>query len=143
MMASRGEVAGAAPVSEPANPFASSPGGVPAIANPFAASAIANPFAAPAAPTPAPSHSHGGGGHGHDDDEDPDQFRYGIAASGPPVNPVDVESGVSAVEVTLMWGDMSVLHVAHLSPHISVTSTADTPDSTSTGFTGGPLAAMP
>jgi TonB family protein len=91
------------------------------IANPFAAAAapgaLPNPFAAPPRP---PASAHGGGhghGHGHgDEDEDPDKVRYGIVASGPPVNPAEVESAASAVEVVVMWGDMSILHVEHLSP---------------------------
>ncbi|MCA9605842.1 MAG: TonB family protein [Myxococcales bacterium] len=82
-------------------------------ANPFSApaapaAALPNPFAAPAAPA-APAGGHGGG-HGGGD------VRYGIAASGPPVNPAEVESHTSAAEVVVMWGDMSVLHVEHLSP---------------------------
>ncbi|MBN8614177.1 MAG: AgmX/PglI C-terminal domain-containing protein, partial [Deltaproteobacteria bacterium] len=86
--------------------------------NPFAAGGLPNPFAAPAAPMAAPAASHGGGGgHGHgDEEEDSENIRYGIAASGPPVSPSDVETGNSAVEVVIMWGDLSVLHVAHLSP---------------------------
>ncbi len=105
-------------------PLAAAPAPV-AVANPFSAGGnpfggVANPFAAPAAPiaaVPSSAVSHGhGGGHGHEEDEDPSQFRYGIAASGPPVNPADVESGNAAVELVIMWGDLSVLHVAHLSP---------------------------
>ncbi len=137
MMASRGEVAAAAtsaapePVAPPVpSPFAAAP-----VANPFAAGgALPNPFAAPASvasATPAPHGGHGGG-HGHGDDEDPDAFRYGIAASGPPVNPADVESAATAVEVTLMWGDLSILHVAHLSPprsfYIGERSATSSPD---------------
>lgn len=41
--------------------------------------------------------------------------RWGIAASAPPVNPAEVESAESAIEVVVMWGD-NVLHVEHLSP---------------------------
>jgi len=112
------------PVAKPAPPPApgvAAPAAVAApapIANPFAAGGLPNPFAAPAAPMAAPvAHaSHGGGGHGHGAEEDSENIRYGIAASGAPVNPADVETGNSAVEVVIMWGDMSVLHVAHLSP---------------------------
>jgi TonB family protein len=100
-----------APAAAVANPFAANP----FVGSPSAGGALPNPFAAPAAPvaaaTAAPSH-----GHGHGGDEDSENIRYGIAASGPPVNPSDVETGNSAVEVVIMWGDMSVLHVAHLSP---------------------------
>ncbi len=76
-------------------------------ANPFAAAAPAalpNPFAAarPAAAAAAPA--------------GPGETRWGIAASGPPINPAEVESGESAAEVVVMWGDMTVLHVEHLSP---------------------------
>lgn len=118
----------AAPADVP-NPFAAP------VANPFAAP-VANPFAAPAAAAPAAaSHGHGGGGHGghgHDDEEDSENIRYGIAASGPPVNPGDVETGNAAVEVMIMWGDLSVLHVAHLSPprafYIGEADGSTTPD---------------
>ncbi|MCB9591317.1 MAG: AgmX/PglI C-terminal domain-containing protein [Sandaracinaceae bacterium] len=80
-------------------------------ANPFAAAAapaaaLPNPFAAPAAPARPAAASGGAGG----------DVRYGIAASGPPVNPAEVESATQAAEVVVMWGDMSVLHVEHLSP---------------------------
>lgn len=77
----------------------------PAVPNPFAAgAALPNPFAAPAAPA-APAGP-----------EDPDQVQYGIVASGPPVSPEEVETTDQAVEVTVMWGDKSVLNVDHLSP---------------------------
>lgn len=81
-----------APPAKKANPFAAAaPAALP---NPFAA---ARP-AAPAAPT------------------GPGETRWGIAASGPPINPAEVESAGSAAEVVVMWGDMTVLHVEHLSP---------------------------
>jgi TonB family protein len=104
----------AAPPAPPAAPAAvAAP-----LPSPFAAGGLPNPFAAPAAPMAATAAaSHGGGhGHGHGEEEDSENIRYGIAASGPPVSPGDVETGNSAVEVVIMWGDMSVLHVAHLSP---------------------------
>ncbi len=103
-----------APVAAAA-PEPEAPAAAPAAANPFAApaapagAALPNPFAAPA----APAASHGGHGGG---DEDPEKVRYGIAASGPPVNPSEVETAQSAVEVVVMWGDSSVLYVEHLSP---------------------------
>ena len=107
------------PPAPAANPFAAGaalPMGAVGggLANPFAAPA--NPFAAPAA-TPSYDGGGHGGGHGHgDEDEDPNNIQYGIAASGPPVNPADVETAASAAEVMVMWGDVSILHVAHLSP---------------------------
>ncbi|MFK7992148.1 MAG: AgmX/PglI C-terminal domain-containing protein [Sandaracinaceae bacterium] len=97
----------AAPAAAPAAPVASEPAPPAATPSPFAAAAPAalpNPFAAPAAPAPAAAYGAGG------------EVRYGIAASGPPVNPAEVESSQSAAEVTLMWGDTNVLHVEHLSP---------------------------
>jgi hypothetical protein len=157
MMASRREVQAAqafqaaqpaparAPAPEPASP-------APAVANPFAAPAVpvANPFAAPAVPVanpfapvvgvpnpfappaaaaPEPSSAHG---HSHGDVENGDNVRYVMTASGPPVNPADVETAATAVEVTLMWGDLSVLHVAHLSPprtfYVGERSESFTPD---------------
>jgi len=92
-------------------PVASAPS--PTAANPFATNAgagggaLPNPFAAPAAAAPAPQQQTAAGGG---------DVRYGIAASGPPVNPAEVESSETAAEVVIMWGDMSVLHVEHLSP---------------------------
>ena len=41
---------------------------------------------------------------------------WGIAASGPPIDPSEVESADSAVEVVILWGDEDVLHVEHVSP---------------------------
>lgn len=118
MMASRAAaeaaVAPAAPVAEAAKPAASPFAAGAALPNPFAAPA--NPFAAQAAAAPVAVSSGHGGGHGHGDDENPEDYAYGIAASGPPVNPADVETAATAAEVVLMWGDLSVLHVAHLSP---------------------------
>jgi pSer/pThr/pTyr-binding forkhead associated (FHA) protein len=148
MMASRSEVAAARPpVPEAARPVSAPPIGSPPsappsppTANPFAAAAaspfaggggLPNPFAGPAVSLEKHG-GHGGGGHGHGDEEDPSQYRYGIAASGPPVNPADIETAATAVEVTLMWGDLSILHVAHLSPprsfYIGEKSGATTPD---------------
>ncbi len=113
------EAAAAEAAPEP-SPFAAPAGAPPptpkaAVANPFAAAAVPgaalpNPFAAPA---PRASAGHG---HASADPADPDRVRYGIAQSGPPVNPAEVETSQSAVEVVVMWGDMSVLHVEHLSP---------------------------
>ncbi len=123
-VASRAEVAAAAAAPAPvANPFAAAGAPAAAVANPFAGGALPNPFAAPAAASVslAKSHdagegAHGHGGHGHGGDEDPEKYRWGIAASAPPVNPSDVEDAASAGELMIMWGDNSVLHVAHMSP---------------------------
>lgn len=41
--------------------------------------------------------------------------RWGITASAPPINPAEVETGDTAVEVVVMWGE-NVLHVEHVSP---------------------------
>lgn len=122
-VASRAEVAAAAPTANPFAAAAAAPAAAvapAAVANPFAGGALPNPFAAPAAAPVALSKSHddghGHGGHGHGDDEDPEKYRWGIAASAPPVNPSDVEDAASAGELMIMWGDNSVLHVAHMSP---------------------------
>jgi hypothetical protein len=48
--------------------------------------------------------------------EDTEGVRYGLIAVGPSVDPHEVETGDSAVEVVIMWGQSSVLHVAYLSP---------------------------
>ena len=41
---------------------------------------------------------------------------YALVPTAPPVNPADIDSAESAVEVVVMWGELSILHVAHLSP---------------------------
>ena len=87
-----------APQSPTANPFAA----------PVAAAPLPNPFAPPVVPPGGAQHAAVSG--------DPDQIQYGIVASGPPVSPDEVETGQQAVEVVIMWGDRSVLHVEHISP---------------------------
>jgi TonB family protein len=64
----------------------------------------------------------GYGGHeyadheGHEDEEGSDNVVYQLIPQTPPVNPSDVDSGDAAVEVVILWGEVSILHVAHLSP---------------------------
>lgn len=41
---------------------------------------------------------------------------YALAPTAPPVNPADIDSAENAVEVVVMWGELSILHVEHLSP---------------------------
>jgi TonB family protein len=41
---------------------------------------------------------------------------YQLVPTAPPVNPADVDSSETAVEVVVMWGELSILHVEHLSP---------------------------
>jgi hypothetical protein len=41
---------------------------------------------------------------------------YQLVPTAPPVNPADVDSAENAVEVVVMWGELSILHVEHLSP---------------------------
>ncbi len=99
----------AAPEPAPFKPPSSAPP-PPSKPNPFAAGAVTKPGSAlpnPFAPPPPPKPSAGGG---------TGEERYAIQASGPPVNPAEVEAPQSAVEVVVMWGDSSVLHVEHLSP---------------------------
>lgn len=116
-LAASGSAPATRPVSAPAAPG-------PTVPNPFALGALPNPFApvAPSVPTGGkplagqPAASSAPSGHGHEAAEDSENIRYGIAASGPPVSPAEVETGNSAVEVVIMWGEQSVLHVAHLSP---------------------------
>lgn len=100
--------AAAAIAPEPARPNAAFAAKLPpipvAMANPF----THNPFAAPSA-TPAPVAA-------EPEAADHGEIEYGIAASGPAINPADVETMAIAAEVVILWGDRSVLHVAHLSP---------------------------
>ena len=101
----------ASPSSPPMGPPATPQLTGGAVPNPFAVPAGAvNPFAAPSAPVS------GGHGHGHGEDEDPENVTYNIVASGPPIMPDEVETGEHAVEVVVMWGDRSVLHVEHMAP---------------------------
>ncbi len=98
-----------APVSGPPAPAASlsSRPPAPGVPAPPPAGARPNPFAAPVA-VAAPSAPPPAGA--------PGEVAYGIVASGPPVASDEVETGAQAVEVVVMWGDRSVLHVEHLSP---------------------------
>jgi TonB family protein len=41
---------------------------------------------------------------------------YQLVPTAPPVNPADIDSAENAVEVIVMWGELSILHVDHLSP---------------------------
>ena len=47
---------------------------------------------------------------------DPERVTYQMVPVAPPIDPADVESGDRAVEVVVMWGDNSILHVEHLCP---------------------------
>ena len=91
------------PPSVVPNPFAKP--AAPAVPNPFAkpaAGGVPNPFAKPSASqAPAPAGSR--------------EPVYGIVASGPPVAADEVETHENTVEVVVMWGDKSILHVEHLS----------------------------
>ncbi|MBN1655518.1 MAG: FHA domain-containing protein, partial [Deltaproteobacteria bacterium] len=85
------------------SPFASPAGG---------GAAFANPFAAPA-PQMFGDYAQGSraGSTFHEEN-----VQYQIVASGPPINPAEIDTAEPAVEVTVLWGDTSVLHVEHLSP---------------------------
>jgi TonB family protein len=69
-----------------------------AVARPMAAAAVAGPLAAEAA-----------GDYG-------EAVTYQLVPTAPPVNPADVDSAENAVEIVIMWGELSILHVEHLSP---------------------------
>ena len=53
---------------------------------------------------------------GYADEEGGDNVVYQLIPQTPPVNPADVDSGESAVEVVILWGELSILHVEHMSP---------------------------
>jgi TonB family protein len=95
----------------------------------------AGPFGAPQAPAYEAAHAahaahdasygghagHGGyedhGDHGdYEDEEGTDNVVYQLIPQTPPVNPADIDSGESAVEVVVLWGELSILHVEHMSP---------------------------
>ncbi|MFO0686690.1 MAG: AgmX/PglI C-terminal domain-containing protein [Sandaracinus sp.] len=95
---------------------------------------LPNPFAAPVAPiAAAPAAS--------TEPASPDEVEYGIAATGPAINPADVETMAIAAEVVILWGDRSVLHVAHLSPPRAFTigepGQRETPDFVAPGLLSG------
>ncbi len=46
----------------------------------------------------------------------PHQFAYQIIPQAPPLAPRDLEGTSEAIEVVIVWGELSVLHVEHLSP---------------------------
>jgi TonB family protein len=69
-----------------------------AVAQPMMAAAAAGPLAAEAA-----------GDYG-------EAVTYQLVPTAPPVNPADVDSAENAVEIVIMWGELSILHVEHLSP---------------------------
>ena len=58
--------------------------------------------------------------HGHEevneDDLSNERIIYQMIPATAPVNPAELESAESAVEVVVMWGEHSILHVEHLSP---------------------------
>ena len=111
------------PVSAPAVPaaVASNPFAAPAAAasNPFAsagANPFASPFAAPSNPFAAPSSPAAAAAAPAAEVELPEgSYTYSLIKSGPDVNPDEVETHVSAVEVMILWG-ATVLHVQHLTP---------------------------
>jgi len=99
------------PGSIPPAPAGARAGGLP---NPFAAPAVAAPVAA-AAPA-SPYSQYQGEDEEEEGDENAENYRYGLVASGPPVNPDEVETSDRALEVMVMWGDNAVLVVEHLNP---------------------------
>jgi pSer/pThr/pTyr-binding forkhead associated (FHA) protein len=58
----------------------------------------------------------GYGEHGYDDAAEGDNVVYQLIPQTPPVNPADVDSSEAAVEVVILWGELSILYVEHLSP---------------------------
>ncbi len=93
---------GVAVAPEPVRPASSFVAALPPIP------VLPNPFAAPAAPIAARALP--------ESPESAEEIEYGIAINGPAVNPADIETMAIAAEVVILWGDRSVLHVAHLSP---------------------------
>ncbi len=114
-------------VPSAANPFGAQPGAAPAAGFSAAAGAFgatqqgygapAGGYAAPAAqPQYAQAHYDQELGHAEAGEEGSDNVMYQLIPQTPPVNPSDVDSGESAVEVVILWGELSILHVEHLSP---------------------------
>ncbi len=118
-----GAPAGAA-AAPPPSPFGAPAGAAAPPPSPFGApgagAPVPSPFGVPGAPVPGPF----GAPQPEAAPAEPQgdllfneqNVQYQLVPSGPPVNAVEVDSGEPAVEVVVMWGDYSVLHVAHLSP---------------------------
>jgi TonB family protein len=47
---------------------------------------------------------------------DPSRFIYQLVPQAPPLDPRELEDAASAIEIVIVWGELSVLHVAHLTP---------------------------
>jgi hypothetical protein len=45
-----------------------------------------------------------------------DDVIYQLIPRTAPVNPVDIDTGESAIEIVILWGELSILHVEHISP---------------------------
>jgi TonB family protein len=90
----------AAPAAK--NPFAPTTGGLPVPGGAKKKAAAKNPFASRGGlPNPLAKGAEG---------------QQGLVASGPPVDPREVETDARAVEVVVMWGENQILHVSHIEP---------------------------
>ncbi|MCA9583588.1 MAG: FHA domain-containing protein, partial [Myxococcales bacterium] len=97
---------GAVPSAAPPPPA----GALPPSGRPPARSSVPSP----SVPVPPPLSGRPAGGSNAP--VDPESVSYTMVASGPAVSPEEVETGDQAVEVVIMWGARSVIHVSHLSP---------------------------
>lgn len=96
------------------NPFGA--GGEP-VANPFAAGTPPPGGLAPVPGVPAPAAAAAAApAVAQEDIPDGPNVIYQMVPTEPPINPSDVDSTEPAVEVVIMWGEFSILHVEHLSP---------------------------
>jgi len=123
-----------AAAGRPASRTATMMGGNQTAPNPFAAPATAGGFGAGGAPAAfgatqqgygapqqqyAQAHAYGAqydNEPAEGDEEGGDNVMYQLIPQTPPINPADVDSGESAVEIVILWGELSILHVEHLSP---------------------------
>jgi TonB family protein len=84
------------------NPFAPTTGGLPVPGGAKKRSQAKNPFASRGGlPNPLAKGAEGA---------------QGLVASGPPVDPREVETDERSIEVVVMWGENQVIHVSHLEP---------------------------
>ncbi|MDH5674141.1 MAG: AgmX/PglI C-terminal domain-containing protein [Myxococcales bacterium] len=99
------------------NPFAQqqAPAAGQQLPNPFAQQA-APAVAHAAAPVAQPVMAAGSGMVAEAVADYGEAATYQLVPVAPPVNPADVDSAETAVEVVIMWGELSILHVEHLSP---------------------------
>jgi len=111
-----------APVARQRAPIAQTMQGAPAFTGLPQPQAFAQPqyaqpqYAQPQYAQPQYQSSSAYGAGASDESENSEMVTFQMVPTAPPVNPADIDSSESAVEVIVMWGELSILHVEHMSP---------------------------